>query len=219
MANRILAGNVTHSPLDGWANECAVFEPGLDTYQYVGWGKLTTTPQTIIDLVLPSRQKRKADKPLIVPNGATIYRISLRLPREIREDEQGLGRKYGLLEYGAKIIGNSGDNFKVAKTAGTFGNYTATNPTITCGANDTYAPNASDVQSATEWGALAAPLGLTAADTPFKFYCSNTGNTAAGTGISVSKGVAFVLAEICFKLPAEAIDFERAGYPIMPDDI
>lgn len=218
MPNRILAGNVTHRPLNGWANECAVFEPGLDTYQYVGWGLIDTTPRSVIDLVLPSGQKRRADKPFIVPAGATIYRMSLRLPRAMRPDEQGLGKKYGILEYGAKLIGNTGENLKLAKTTGTGSAHTSTAPAIVCGASDTYAPDGSDVQAALEWSALAAPLGLTASATTFKLYVSNAGNTAAGTGISTSKGVAFILAEVCFKMPGEAMDFERAGYPIAPDD-
>lgn len=209
MANRIDPANITQQPLYGWAMQAGMLEKGLDTFQFAGWAKLTTTLQTEIDIVLPSHQRRKADKPYVIPNGATIYRIGLRLPRELRADED---KKYGILEKGASIIGTTGERLKVASTTAA---HTATAPAIVA-ANNSYTPNGSAVLCVNEWQALTGQLATLGADTTFKLYCSNAGNTAAGTGIRVSSGEAYVIAEICFKMAAEALDFERTGYPYTP---
>lgn len=211
MPNRINPGDVNQRPLYGWANQSAELERGMDTYQFVGWAKLTSTPQTELDIVLPSHQKRKMDKPFIIPNGATIYRMSLRLPRTLRPDENKL---YGPLEKGATIIGTAGENIKLASTTA---GHTAVAPAILCGGDGLYVPNSSAVLAANEWQSLSGQLATIGADTTFKLYCSNAGNTAAGTGIRVSSGEAFILAEICFKLAIEAIDFQRAGFPYQPE--
>ncbi len=210
MANRIDPSSVSQQPLYGWANQCAMLEKGLDTFQFAGWAKLDTTLRTEFDIVLPSHQKRKADKPFLIPTGATIYRIALRLPRALRQDED---TKYGLLEKGATIIGTTGEVLKVASTTAA---HTVTAPGIISGAN-TYTPNASAVLAVNEWQALTGQLATLAADTTFKLYVSNAGNTAAGTGIRVSKGEAYVLCEVCYKMAAEALDFERTGYPSAPE--
>lgn len=210
MPNRISPANMSQRPLYGWANQCCVLEPGLDSYQYVGWGQITTVPKNEIDLVLPSGQKFRADKPFVIPAQATIYRMSVRLPSTTAPTLQ---YTYGMLEEKATLVGVTGENLKLASTTAA---HTTTAPVITAVAN-AYAPNGAAVLASNEWGALAAPLGTTGAATPFKVYVSNAGNTAAGTGISVSKGSAFVLVEICFKMVAEAIDFERTGYPLRPD--
>lgn len=210
MANRIDPANVSQQPLYGYANQCAMLEKGLDTFQLAGWVKLDTTLRSEFDIALPSHQKRKADKTFIVPAGATIYRIALRLPRELRADED---KKYGLLEKKATIIGTTGENLKVASTTAA---HTATSPAIVA-ANSIYTPNASAVLAVNEWQALSGQLATLGADTTFKLYVSNAGNTAAGVGIRVSSGVAFVLCEICYKMAAEALDFERTGYPYAPE--
>jgi hypothetical protein len=213
MPNIIAAGNLTRRPLNGYADEVAILEPGLGSRQYVGYGKITTTPQSEIELVLPSFQKRRADIPFIVP-ASTVYRMSIRLPRFLREDEKGLGKKYGLLENGATLIGTTGERLKVATIAA---GHTATSPVIVSASNS-YTPNGSVVIGATEWGTLAAPLGTLASPTTFKLYVSNAGNTAAGNGISVSKGVAYILAEVCCKILLDAVELEQSGYPLAPDE-
>lgn len=212
MPNRISPANMSQKPLYGWANQCCVLEPGLDSFQYVGWGQITTTPKSEIDIVLPSGQKFRGDKPFVIPAQATIYRMSIRLPGNTAPTVQ---YTYGMLEKGATLVGTTGENLKVASTTAA---HTSTAPVITADANS-YNPNDAAVLASNEWGALAAPLGTTAAATPFKVYVSNAGNTAAGAGISVSKGSAFVLVEICFKMVQEAIDFERSGYPLRPDSL
>lgn len=211
MANRIDPANVSQQPLYGWANQCAMLEKGLDTFQFVGWAKLDTTPRNEIEIVLPSHQKRKADKPFIIPAGSTIYRIGVRLPRALRQDED---KKYGLLEKKATLIGTAGENLKVASTTAA---HTATSPAIVCAADGTYLPNSSAVLAANEWQALSGQLTTITADTTFRVYISNAGNTAAGTGIRVSAGEAHILAEICFKMTAEAMQFERTGFPYPPE--
>lgn len=213
MPNRIEAANSAQQPLYGWAAQSCQLERGLDSFQYVGWAKLDTTLRTEVDIVLPSLQRRVADKPYIIPNGATIYRIGLRLPRAIRSDESFM---YGVLQKDSIIQGTAGENLKVASTASA---HTAAAPAIVCGAGGTYTPNASAVLCANEWQALSGQLATLSSDATFKIYVSNAGNTAAGNGIKVSKGEAFILAEICFKMAAEAIDFERSGYPYQPGEL
>ena len=209
MPNRIDPANVSQQPLYGWAMQSAMLEKGIDTYQFAGWAKLDTTLRNEIEIVLPSHQRRKADKPFTIPSGATIYRIGLRLPRSLRADED---TKYGILPRGATIIGTTGENLKVASTTA---GHTAASPAIVA-ANNSYLPNSSAVLCVNEWQALTGQLATLGADTTFKLYCSNAGNTAAGNGIRVSSGEAFVIAEICFKMASEALDFERTGYPYPP---
>lgn len=211
MPNLIEPGDVSQRPLYGWANQSAHLERGLSTFQFVGWSKLDTILRNEFEVALPSLQRRVADKPYIIPAGATIYRIALRLPRAIRSDENFM---YGVLEKGARILGTAGENLKLASTTAA---HTATSPSIVCNGDGSYTPNASAVLCANEWQALSGQLATVNADTTFKIYVSNAGNTAAGAGIRVSSGEAYVLTEICFKMANEAIDFERAGYPYQPE--
>lgn len=213
MPNLIEPGDVSQRPLYGWGNQSAHLERGLSTFQFVGWTKLDTTLRTEFNISLPSLQRRVSDKPYIIPSGATIYRISLRLPRAIRSDENF---QYGVLSKGVTIQGTAGENLKLASTTDA---HTATSPAIVCNGDGTYTPNASAVLCANEWQALSGQLATINADTTFKIYVSNAGNTAAGSGIKLSSGEAYILTEICFKMANEAIDFERAGYPYQPESL
>jgi hypothetical protein len=213
MPNLIEPGDVSMRPLYGWANQSAHLERGLSTFQFVGWTKLDTTPRNELEIELPSLKVRVQGKPYIVPAGSTIYRIALRLPRAIRSDENFM---YGVLPKNTQILGTAGENLKLASTTAA---HTATSPSIVCNGDGTYTPNASAVLCANEWQALSGQLATVNADTTFKLYVSNAANTAAGNGVRLSSGEAYVLAEICFKMANEAIDFERAGYPYQPENL
>lgn len=213
MPNLIEPGDVSQRPLYGWGNQSAHLERGLSTFQFVGWTKLDTTLRNELEIELPSLKVRVQGKPYVIPAGATIYRIALRLPRAIRSDESFM---YGVLPKDVTIQGTAGENLKLASTTAA---HTATSPSIVCNADGTYTPNASAVLCANEWQTLSGQLATINADTTFKIYVSNAGNTAAGNGVKLSSGEAYVLAEICFKMANEAIDFERAGYPYQPENL
>lgn len=124
---------------------------------------------------------------MILPAGAIITRIALRLPAT----ETNKTTQYGNLPVGRTLVGTAGELVKVGAT----GVFTTIAPSVAA------APNAS-ATAQRPFGAadvVASGLVTLGAATTYSLLVSNAGSTAAGTGIATSAaGVeALAIVQIC----------------------
>lgn len=178
----------------------------------VGYAKIDPTLRSNIQVMIPSSQAQtpgesinSPDRPLILPAGAIIGRIGLRLP----QSDPNTTQQFGNLPKGRALVGTTGELVKVGFNSV----FTNTDPAIACVAN-AYAPNASRVVQRPP-GVADVPLsGLiaTVAPTPVNLLVSNAGSTAAGNGIATSGGVAFAIVQVCWYEIQPAIRYEDMGF-------
>lgn len=202
--------DVTGQILDAKDRDTVNLHNGYYLREAVGYAKITNTLQSNIPVFLPSQAQAggelvtNPDRRLILPVGAIISRMALRLPRI----ETNRTTQYGNLPVGTRLIGTTGELVKLSADAV----FTTIDPAITAAANS-YTPDASrTVQSPSNAAAGIVPA-LTVA-TSYSVVVSNAGSTAAGTGISVSStGVdAFAIVQICWYEIQPAPNYEVLGY-------
>ncbi|MFN6460849.1 MAG: hypothetical protein RMZ41_003250 [Nostoc sp. DedVER02] len=190
MTQPLFPGNQTNF-LSWFRGERVEFMPKVWAYHAMGYALITTAPQTQIDIFVPSHSRDISDLPLIVPAGARVYWISLRVPKPIT------------------LVGTTGDRLKVGTA------HTDVNPNIAV-ASSAIAGGSSAQAAAVPFDTLAAPLGTLGGSTQYRLYCSNAGNTAAGSGISVASGVnptlSRVVVDVCYLVPGIPSRLENLGY-------
>lgn len=192
--------------------------------QQIAIATLTDTLQTSIPLEVVAANKpntlqgKYPPKLLQIPVGGQINRVDFRLPLNALPGDE---RQYGIyLPKDCTIIGTSTDNLKVSPTATT--THTVTAPVI-ASANNAYTPGAGAVLSRAAGVADAASPSLltTVSGSPLtlQLTCSNTGNTAAGTGIRLSKAgaIAWVVARVIYSVAGDAIKQINIDWPSAPD--
>lgn len=197
--------------LNGYTDDGINTHDGWILKEAVGYAKITTTPQTQIPIFLPSQAQSGGelvvapDKPLILPAGATVCRVGLRLPLI----DPNKTTQYGNLPVGQRLIGATGEKVKV----NTIGTFTGTGTSIACVAN-AYTPNASSTVNRALNGADAPTSMIQTYGSASQVFLlnSNSGDTAAGTGISTSAGVALAIVQVCWYELQPALNYEDLGY-------
>lgn len=198
--------------LNGYSRDKVNLHSGFILNEAIGYAKITTTPQTNIPIFVPNPSTQAAgelvntpDRRLVLPAGAIIARIGLRLPRI----DPNKTTQFGNLQLGQRLIGTTGELIKVAAD----GVFINTDPAIAAAAN-VYTPDAS----------RTVQRGLGVADTPLNglvtlgtalnmsVLVSNAGSIAAGNGISTSGGVALAIVQVCWYEVQSAINYEQMGY-------
>lgn len=177
----------------------------------VGYAKITTTLQTNIPIFVPSESQTSgesvinSDRRLILPVGAIVTRIGLRLPKI----DPNKTTQFGNLQSGQTLIGTTGDLVKV----GADGVFTTTDPSIAA-VSSAYAPNASATVQRGNGAAAVVASGLITVSTPtnMSLLVSNAGSTAAGAGISTSAGVVLAIVQVCWYEIQPAINYEQMGF-------
>lgn len=194
MAQKIFPGNYVNY-LDSYDQRAVQSLPGVNFHQVVGYVPLTTSNQTEVSVTVPSYDLRQGFKVLNDRTSLTIS-ASATAPAYVYR----LG--FRLL---ASAVGTTGENLKLA-TAHT----DSTGYPVLAAASSAYAAGdvaANKVTSAGAWDAFE----LTS-DTEYKIFVSNAGNTAAGTGISVSTvdyDTSIILCEVCYFTFDEIANSER----------
>lgn len=204
--------DVTGPILNSRTNDKVNLHNGYILNEAVGYAKIDTTLRTNISVYVPSSQSQTPgesvnapDRLLILPIGAIVTRIALRLPKI----DPNKTTQYGNLRTGATLIGTTGELVKVGY--GT--TFTNTAPSIAA-ASSVYAPNASATVQRGNAGADVALSGLVTigSATPVNLLVSNAGSTAAGTGIATSAGVALAIVQVCWLELQAAPNYEDLGY-------
>ena len=192
-------GNIITNPLYGYDNQAVTDYRGIVHQKVLGIAKLTDTLQTAIPIYIPSGKKDQSkypDKLLVVPNGAQVNYLGMRLPGYYYQTPEA----YGYLPSGVTIVGTTGEKVKVSPTTTT--TYTQLSPAITA-ASSAYTPDA----TATAYRGIgvadaASPsiLRTLGADTTLQVTVSNAGDTAVGTGIKLSTAgaVAYIVVQVCY---------------------
>lgn len=208
--------DVTGNKLDAADRDTVNLHNGYYLREAVGYAKITQTPQTNIPVYLPSQaqsgqeQATNPDKLLVIPAGSIIIRHALRLPKlSPPTTKQSDPIQYGNLRPGATLIGVTGELVKVAPV----NTFTSTDPKIACVSN-TYTP---DTSATVQRGNGAADIATSSlvtlgAATPISVVVSNSGSTAAGTGISTSIGDAFAIVQVCWLEIQPAPNYEILGF-------
>jgi hypothetical protein len=161
------------------------FYPKIHAYHALGYALITTTLQTSIDIKVPSHKRDVDDTLLIIPSGAQVYYIGFRTPKDVA------------------LVGTTGEKLKVGTA------HTDTAPVLTV-ASSAIAANSIAKAAATPYDSVLATLGSA---TQYKLFCSNAGNTAAGTGVKVATGTQRVIVDVCYLLSADPSRNEQLGYP------
>jgi hypothetical protein len=203
--------DVTGPILNAQTNDKVNLHTGYVLREIVGYAKLTPTLQTNIPILIPSNAQAAGelvtnpDRRLVLPIGAIVCRIALKLPRQ----DPNKTTQFGNLPIKSTLIGTTGELVKV----GADNVFTTTDPSIAAVAN-AYAPNAEKTVQRPLGIADAIPTGLitVSAATNMSLLVSNAGSTAAGTGISTSAGVALAIVQICYYEIQPAITYEQMGY-------
>lgn len=199
--------------LNGHTDDKINLHSGYNLVEKVGYAKITSSLQFNIPIYLPSgaqsAQERitNQDKRLIIPSGAIINSIALRLPSS---ETNTITPQYGKLQLGATLIGTTGELAKVATDA----TYDTTAPQIAA-AISAYTPGASAVVNRS----IIAPASVTTSTIivagsalSMSLVVSNAGSTAAGNGIRTSAGDAFAIVAIRYFEAATAPTYEDMGY-------
>lgn len=204
--------DVVGQTLNGKDRDTVNLHNGYYLREAVGYAKITNALQANIPVYLPSQAQAggelvtSPDRLLVLPVGAIINRIALRLPKL----EDNRTTQYGNLPAKSTLIGTTGELVKV----GAAGVFTTTEPSIAAIAN-TYAPNASKTVNrgiATTADVASSGLITLGAPTAYSLLVSNAGSTAAGTGIATSAGDAFAIVQICWYEIQPAPNYEILGY-------
>lgn len=211
MPNIIQWGDVTGSVINGWTSDAVNCHNGYLLREVVGYAKITNALQTNIPIFIPSgaqtatEQVSRPDRRLILPAGAIVTRIGLRLPKVTNTDIT----QYGELAKKATLIGTTGEFVKV----GADGVFTATAPSIASVAN-AYPLNgtASAQRIAGQADVALSGLVTIGAATPMSVLVSNAANAAAGTGIRASAGVGLAIVQICYLEIKPVTCYEEMGY-------
>lgn len=205
-------GEVVNGILNARTNDKINLHNGYYLNEAVGYAKIDSTLRSNISVFIPSSQAQtpgesinSPDRLLILPVGAIVTRIGLRLPRI----DPNTTQQFGNLPKDRTLFGTTGELVKVG-----YGSvFTNTDPAIAAVAN-AYNPDATRTVQRPVGVADVALSGLTtiAAPTPVNLLVSNAGNTAAGNGIATSGGHAFAIVQVCWYEIQPALRYEDMGF-------
>ncbi|WP_126146902.1 hypothetical protein [Synechococcus elongatus] len=213
MSTRIYPGNYVNI-LDAYKGNSVAAIPGRQYFQTHGYVKITGTPANVFDIVIPSPDLRQDDKPrldvspLVVPVGARVYSLGLRVTDAQDNNQNNL--------VGSKIVGTNGDRIKIASAVNTTatGQIAATalgtNSAEFVFANGTLPVKQNRFSLITAVEVTGSPLTL-------RLYVTNNTGTAAGSNISSTAiGGSYLIADICWYLDDDVPnrDDERIPYAV-----
>lgn len=207
--------DVTGPILNGFTRDRVNLHDGYILNEVVGYAKITSTPQTDIPILIPSNAQAAGelvtnpDRRLVLPVGAIVTRIGLRLP-QVNNSGNSRGnttQQFGSVPIGKTLVGTTGDLVKV----GSQGVFTTTDPSIAAVSGAYPLDGGATIQR--PFGtADAGLLATVTAATALSLLVSNAGSTAAGAGISTSGGVALAIVQVCWYEPQPAIRYYEMGF-------
>jgi hypothetical protein len=128
MSKRIFPGNFVTN-LSSYQGQCVIAVPGRQYYHKIGYALVDSTGGTSFDVIIPSPDKRDDDKPranitgLVVPDGATVYSLGLRVTDNRKEKDKGdaasgpLGTNSASLAVASTTVAPGTGRFSAAGTA------------------------------------------------------------------------------------------------------
>ena len=211
MAKKIYPGNyVTH--LSSYQTQGVAAIPGRVYYQQVGYALVDSTGGTSFDVKIGSPDLRGDDKPradiasLVVPAGAKVYSLSLRVP-DMRKD-------VGSGTAASGLVGTNTNRIKVAMPW----------PNDNVLTTNTLATNSADVAVASTTVAPVAttksvitPVALAGAETLKVFVTTSNGTSAGATLTSTTAGGTPIIVEVCYYIDDEAAGLDDIHLPYVTE--
>ena len=211
MAKKIYPGNyVTH--LSSYQTQGVAAIPGRVYYQQVGYALVDSTGGTSFDVKIGSPDLRGDDKPradiasLVVPAGAKVYSLSLRVP-DMRKD-------VGSGTAASGLVGTNTNRIKVADALANdnvmTANTLATNSADVAVASTTVAPVATTKS-------VITPVALAGAETLKVFVTTSNGTSAGATLTSTTAGGTPIIVEVCYYIDDEAAGLDDIHLPYVTE--
>jgi hypothetical protein len=214
MAKTIYPGNYVNR-LSSYQGQPVVAVPGRVYYHVTGYALVPddNVGATSFDVIIPSPDRRADDKPrasitgLVVPAGAAVYHLGLRVP-DMRKD-RGVGTAF------TGIVGTSTNRIKLADAIGNDDTITTTalstkSSDVAIGANTTVAP-VGTVET------IVTPPILAGNET-LKVFVTNSSGTSAGSAIySTQKGGTPLIVEVAYYLPDAVADLGDVVIPFITE--
>lgn len=210
MTKKIYPGNYVNR-LSSYQSQPAVCLPGRVYYHITGYALVNSTGDTSFDVVIPSPDRRQDDKPradivgLVVPTGANVYHMGLRVP-DLRKDRS----------LGTALSGLAGTATNRIKLADALANDDAMSSTtlstpssaVVVAASGTVAP------VATTKGAIT-PVALSGAETLRVYVTTSGGTTAGSTLTSTVTGGTPIIVEVAYYLADDVAELEDVYRPFI----
>jgi hypothetical protein len=208
MAKTIYPGNYTNR-LSSWQGQGVLALPGRAFFSVLGYALITSTPATSWAIRIPSPDLRQDDKPradipsLILPAGAAVYSLGLRIPDMRKERSEGTAF--------SGLVGTNTEELKVADAIANDGTIT-TAAVATAGASATFASTTIAPKQVRQ-SIVTAPI-LAGAETLTLFNVAPGSPDVAGSGVtSTVAGGTPIIVEVNYFLDADLPDIEDVRIP------
>lgn len=211
MAKKIYPGNWV-TALSSYQSQPVVALPGRVYYHITGYALLTSTGATSWDITVPSPDLRGDDKPradrttLVVPSGAKVYGLALRVP-DMRKD-RSLGTAF------SGIVGTNTNELKVATAIGD-DDALADNDLATVAADVAVAATLTIAPVAT-FKSIITPVAQTAART-LKVFSDNGSQSAGSAMTSTVTGGTPIIVDVYYFLDDVASDLGDIRLPFVTE--
>jgi hypothetical protein len=210
MAKKIYPGNWVNA-LSSYQGQPVVAIPGRVYYHITGYALITGTGATSWDITIPSPDKRGDDKPraditsLVVPSGAKVYGLALRVP-DMRKD-RGVGTAF------SGIVGTNTNELKVATAIGD-DDALADNDIATVAADVVVA--STTIAPTSTFKSIITPVAQTAART-LKVFSDNGSQAAGSVMTSTLTGGTPVIVDVFYFLDDVASDLNDVRLPYITE--
>ena len=211
MAKKIFPGNYVNRP-SSFQGQPIVCLPGRLYYHITGYALVSATGGTSFDVIIPSPDKRADDKPrasvtgLVVPSGANVYHLALRVP-DMRKD-----RAIGTATSG--LVGTATNRLKLASAVGTTAGGTIAAGALGTDSSAIVVAASTTVVPVANTESVITPVATSGALT-LKVYVTATGGTTAGSTLTSTQAggtpliceVAYYLDDVCGDLDDTILPF------------
>jgi|TARA_R100000084_G_scaffold87445_1_gene41803 hypothetical protein len=212
MSKRIFPGNFVTN-LSSYQGQCVIAVPGRQYYHKIGYALVDSTGGTSFDVIIPSPDKRDDDKPranitgLVVPDGATVYSLGLRVTDNRKEKDKG--------DAASGLVGTNTNRLKLAtavnSTAGGVISSSAlgTNSASLAVASTTVAPGTGRFS--------AAGTAVSGAKTLKVFVTDSTGASAGSALTSTATGGSYIICEVSYYLDDDVATTDDTILPYLTE--
>lgn len=215
MAKSIYPGNYVNR-LSSYQSQPVICMPGRAYYHITGYALVGSTGATSFDVVIPSPDRRADDKPrasitgLVVPTGAKVYYLGVRVP-DMRRD-RGVGTA------SSGLVGTNTNRIKLASAVNTTATGVigatalGTDSSALAVASTTVAP------AANAFGVIT-PVAVTPNPLTLKVYVTDNTGAAAGSNLtSTTTGGTPLICEVAYYLDDDVADLEEVNTPFVTEN-
>jgi len=215
MTKKIFPGNYVNT-LSSYQGQPIAALPGRLYYNPIGYVKVDSTARREFDVIIPSPDKRSDDKPrpditgLVIPNGAYLYYLGLRVLDMRKDTGRGTARS-GL------VWGNGVDRIKLASAVTVNGAAITATTASTTPLDDT---SLTIAPVSSPFGVIT-PVQLTSALTLKVYYDNGTTGLGNAAGLTSSEpGGSYLVAEAAYYLDDQVADqTDFGGLPAIVETV